>query len=363
MNTKKKIAIIGGGVSGLLSALEFQKRDRSVDIFDPDLLTGNNGFGFLLMPNGVAGLKTLGYWDDIVSKATAVNTVQILDDHQTVLSEKKVENIFGISRTLFLEALSNYLSYGVNRVAEKITFRSPQLIHSNQQTFEVENYEWILGCDGIHSQVRKMLFPDAEMLDAPTYEINGSFYDKSFAEEHCGKLFKIIFDEMGIAFGILPLCTGQIIWYLQLSRKHYPIPEENTTTLDQFVAKTLEPYSHPWIKMIVENHLHGLYLWRGKILLGVDQYIKGKFILLGDAAHIVLPFTSQGTNLAIDDIASLMNTIDHLETQDEIAIEHFNNRRSTCERIAFEGMEYAHLFSNNDSRFMINHMPLVFDQI
>lgn len=350
MNIKKKIAIIGGGVSGLLSALEFQKRDRLVDIFDPDLITGNNGFGFLLMPNGVSGLKKLGYWNDVVNDATAVKTIQILNDKNEILSEKKVENIYGINRTAFLESLSKQLSTQVQRIPEKITFQNLQLSDSNQHQLDTESYEWILGCDGIHSQIRKMLFPDAEMLDAPTYEINGSFYNEGFTKEQCGKLFKIIFDEMGIAFGILPLCTGQVIWYLQLSRKHYPTPDESKTTLAQFAAEILQPYSHPWIKMIKEHHLNGLYLWRGKILLGVDQYIKGKYILLGDAAHIVLPFTSQGTNLAIDDIESLMKTIDHLETQDEIAIDHFNNRRATCERIAFEGMEYAHLFSNNDSR-------------
>ena len=60
-----KIAIIGGGVAGLLSALELQKRDFHIDIYDQNFLKGNLGFGFLLMPNGVKALKDMGHWKTI----------------------------------------------------------------------------------------------------------------------------------------------------------------------------------------------------------------------------------------------------------------------------------------------------------
>ncbi len=360
MNMKKKVAIVGGGVSGLLSSLEFQKRGWNIDVFDPELLTGNTGFGFLLMPNGVSGLQKLGYWNSIKENTTSIQKIFTINDNQEILNEQKVENVYGISRLNFLKSLASHLNEDVTRFAEKITYSSESLRLSSGEKWDHSQYQWVLGCDGLHSQIRKMLFEDAEMLDAPTYEINGSFQDENFTSQHAGNLYKIIFDEMGIAFGILPLHTGQVIWYLQLSRKHYPISDG--VSLPEFVQSTVSKYKHPWIDWIVKNHLKGLYLWRGKILLGVDQYIKDKYILLGDAAHVVLPFTSQGTNLAIDDISSLMHTLDHLESQEDIAIKHFNNRREICERIAFEGMEYAHLFSNNDSRFMITHMPLVFDQ-
>lgn len=363
MSQKKKVAIIGGGVSGLLSALEFQKRDWKIDVYDPDLLTGNSGFGFLLMPNGVSGLKKLGYWNPIEVACTPIKKVNILDDDNNALNVQQVDNIYGISRHHFLEALSADLGSNVHRIPQKIVLQSDQSLYLNDTLWDHEGYQWIVGCDGIHSQVRKKLFPDAEMIDAPTYEINGSYMDLAFTQEHAGNLYKIIFDTMGIALGILPLHTGQVIWFLQLSKKHFGTPEEKNLSLADFVKHTVQHFHHPWILNIVENHLEGLYLWKGKILLGVDQYIQDKYILLGDAAHVVLPFTSQGTNLAIDDIVSLTETMDKLDSKDEIAIRHFNNRREACERIAFEGMEYAHLFSNNDSKFMINHMPLVFDQL
>ena len=102
-------------------------------------------------------------------------------------------------------------------------------------------------------------------------------------------------------------------------------------------------------------------MWRGKILLGVDQYIVDNIALMGDAAHIALPFTSQGTNLAIEDVLSFTTTHDVINNKSGVALAHFNNRRADCERIAFEGMEYAHLFATEPSDFMINHVPLAFD--
>ena len=68
------------------------------------------------------------------------------------------------------------------------------------------------------------------------------------------------------------------------------------------------------------------------------------------------------TNLAIEDVLSFTTTHDVINNKSGVALAHFNNRRADCERIAFEGMEYAHLFATEPSDFMIQHVPLSFDQ-
>ncbi len=355
---ENKVAIIGGGVSGILSALEFRKRNFEVDLFDPELLKGNLGFGFLLMPNGVDGLKSLGHWEKISPFCTSASTVITQNDRGETLTQNQVTDVYGITREQFLQALAPELSDKIHCHGSKVVLSNEKKLTIDNLPFAEEQYKWIIGCDGLNSQVRSLLFPDAELLDAPTYEINGIFEDRDFTDQHAGNLYKIIFDKIGIALGILPLKSGQVIWYLQLATQKFPIP--NRDELASYVEQVLSPYSHPWIQKILKFHLSNLYLWKGRILLGVDQYVKDQYILLGDAAHVVLPFTSQGTNLAIDDIVSLVQCLDNQNTPSELAFNHFNNRRESCERIAFEGMEYAHLFSHSESEFMLNHVPLVF---
>jgi 2-polyprenyl-6-methoxyphenol hydroxylase-like FAD-dependent oxidoreductase len=355
---ESKVAIIGGGVSGILSALEFQKRNYEVDLYDPELLQGNAGFGFLLMPNGVAGLKSLGYWDKVVPFCTPTNSVITQNVSGEILTQKEVSDVYGISRVQFLQSLSPNMGEYIHCASSMVILNKEKNLTIENNPFPTDKYKWIIGCDVVNSQVRRKLFPDAELLDAPTYEINGSFEDENFTAQHAGNLYKIIFDELGLAFGILPLTSGQVIWYLQLAAQKFPIPKREN--LAEFVKSTIAQYQHPWIQKIVQHHLSNLYLWKGRILLGVDQYVKDQYILLGDAAHVVLPFTSQGTNLAIDDIVSLVHCLDQNNTPEEVAFNHFNNRRESCERIAFEGMEYTHLFSHNESEFMLQYVPLAF---
>jgi 2-polyprenyl-6-methoxyphenol hydroxylase-like FAD-dependent oxidoreductase len=356
-----KIAIIGGGVAGLLAALELQKRDFHIDIYDQNFLQGNLGFGFLLMPNGVKALKHMGHWDAIQDWVTPAKQVITMNDAQEIKNITPVDNVFGISRTHFLQSLSKNIQSNVTYYQDYVSINEQRQLTYGGQAFPMGKYDWILGCDGTHSVVRKYLFPDAETIDAPTYEINGSYYDETFCAQNAGSLIKIIFDEPGIAVGFLPLKTGQVIYYVQLSKKKYPAPFRNAD-LAEFIKETLSSFQHPWIQNLLLHHIHTPYLWRGRILLGVDQYIVNNVVLMGDAAHIVLPFTSQGTNLAIEDVLSFTTTHDVISNKSDVAMAHFNNRRDECERIAFEGMEYAHLFATEPSDFMIQHMPLSFDQ-
>ncbi len=355
-----KIAIIGGGVAGLLSALELQKRDFHIDIYDQNFLQGNLGFGFLLMPNGVKALKDMGHWKTIEPFTTSAKQVITMNDVMEIKNITPLENVFGISRTVFLQSLSKNIQSNVTYYQDYVGINENRQLTYGGNQFPAKDYDWILGCDGSHSVVRKYLFPDSETLDAPTYEINGSYYDEAFCAQHAGSLVKIVFDQPGIAVGFLPLKTGQVIYYLQLSSRKFPTPSRNSE-LSEFVKKNLSHSQHPWIQNLLQHHVHTPYLWRGRILLGVDQYIVNNVVLMGDAAHIVLPFTSQGTNLAIEDVLSFTTTHDIVTHKTDVAKEHFNNRRETCERIAFEGMEYAHLFATESSDFMINHVPLAFD--
>jgi 2-polyprenyl-6-methoxyphenol hydroxylase-like FAD-dependent oxidoreductase len=355
-----KIAIIGGGVAGLLAALELQKRDFHIDIYDQNFLQGNLGFGFLLMPNGVKGLKEMGHWDTIQEWVTPAKQVITMNDAQEIKNITPLDNVFSISRTHFLQSLSKKIQSNVTYYQDYVSINDQKQLTYGGNVFPLEKYDWILGCDGTHSVVRKYLFPESETLEAPTFEINGSYYDETFCAQNAGSLIKIIFDEPGIAVGFLPLKTGQVIYFIQLAKKKFPAPFRNAD-LAEFTRNLLSGFHHPWIQNLVQNHVHTPYLWRGRILLGVDQYVKDNIVLMGDAAHIVLPFTSQGTNLAIEDVLSFTNTYDIISNKNELAMAHFNNRRADCERIAFEGMEYAHLFATEPSDFMIQHIPLSFE--
>lgn len=357
----KKIAVIGGGVSGILATLAMQKRNFHVDIYDQDFLVGNLGFGFLVMPNGVEGLRKMGYWEDLQKIGTPVRNVRIVHDSSEFSKESQLEGVWGFSRIDFLKSLAVHLRKDrVSFMNQMMRLNEEGALIWNEDKFDEEPYEWILGCDGANSVLRRHLFKDSEIIDAPTYEINGCFESEGFCNTYPEGLIKIVFDQPGIAVGFLPLKNGQVIWFMQLAKKHFPLPQRSREEMTGMVRELLMKSNHPLINDFLLKAPLEPYLWKGRILLGVDQYVVGNKVLLGDAAHLFLPFTSQGTNMAIEDVISFTESFDALNDKDLVALEHFNIRREAVESVAFQGMEYAHLFSTENYEFMLNHVPLVF---
>jgi len=361
MDTKKKIAIIGGGVSGILTTLDMQKRGYHVDIYDKDYLSGNLGFGFLVMPNGVEGLKKMGYWEELEKIGTLIKRVQSFHDGSDLLKDSELKNVWGFSRVEFLHALAQHVNHDqVSFYPNMIEIGSDKGLTYNQAPFDQSQYDWVFGCDGAHSVLRRHLFEDAEIIEAPTYEINGSFEDADICHSYPNQLIKIVFDQPGLAVGLLPLANGRVIWFMQLAKKFFPLPSRNSDELLSLVKNILSSSKNKLIQdHLLKQHLDP-YLWKGRILIGVDQYIVDNKVLLGDAAHLFLPFTSQGTNMAIEDVISFTESFEALKDKDLVALEHFNKRREAVEAVAFQGMEYAHLFSTESYEFMLNHIPLVF---
>ena len=356
----KKVAVVGGGVSGILATLELQKRNFHVDIYDQDFLTGNMGFGFLVMPNGVGGLKQMGYWNHLMKKGTPIDDLVTYHDTKGLLKTFPMDGVWGFSRVDFLIELSKEIKSEVTYIQQFVTLDEQRKLRIDDDEFPVDKYEWVLGCDGSNSSIRRFLFSDSEIIDAPTYELNGTFMDEEFTKEYKNQLVKIVFDQPGIAVGFLPLSTGKVIWFIQLAAKHFPIPSRNSSDINNLIRSLLVDAKHPLIQNTLLPRLNESYLWKGRILIGVDQYIKEKFVLLGDAAHLFLPFTSQGTNMAIEDVMSFVQTLESLNSRDDIAHEHFNNRRELVEQVAFQGMDFAHSFSNENYEYMLNHIPMVF---
>ena len=69
-----------------------------------------------------------------------------------------------------------------------------------------------------------------------------------------------------------------------------------------------------------------LYKWALHDRLPMKQWSKGRIIVLGDAAHPMLPFLAQGAAMAIEDGAVLANCIDNFDEVEE-ALKYFEKIR------------------------------------
>jgi 2-polyprenyl-6-methoxyphenol hydroxylase-like FAD-dependent oxidoreductase len=109
--------------------------------------------------------------------------------------------------------------------------------------------------------------------------------------------------------GVVASEENKAIWFLQIDSSKYFLPENKKLALKHFANIVLKNAT-PFFRKIIERYdENDGYLWN---LFDVDiapTFYKNNIVLIGDAAHPLLSFTSQGVNSALEDIDLLIDLI------------------------------------------------------
>lgn len=153
MKKYSEVTVIGGGPTGLASAIHLQKKNFNVSVFDKREPPINKPCGEGLMPEGVQELKKLGI-EVNNSWAYPFSGIRYLDENITVEGTFLSGRGFGIRRTILHKRLSERASeIGVDlnwNVA--VTGIIDDRVQTGRGIIETE---WIIGADGLHSDTRQ----------------------------------------------------------------------------------------------------------------------------------------------------------------------------------------------------------------
>jgi len=167
---KSKVIIVGAGVGGLCTAIALQKRGFEVRIYEKAKKFGEVGAGLTLWSNAIKVARALGVADAIIAAGSKLNRSLILADDGEALFDARTdaieskygEPVVAIHRADLHEILVNALEPDTLRLgAGYAKFEQGE----NDVTAHFENGESdsaaiLIGADGIHSVVRKQMFPE-----------------------------------------------------------------------------------------------------------------------------------------------------------------------------------------------------------
>ncbi|MGJ8632772.1 MAG: FAD-dependent oxidoreductase [Luteolibacter sp.] len=329
-----RIAIIGCGAAGSSSAILLKRTGHEVHVFEQAPEPRAVGAGFLLQPSGMSVLHELGIYDEIISHASRIRRLHVLEKDGRTLMELHYrelgEDLFGagLHRPVVMDTLIALME------KESIPIHWGQRIETTKQLpqgWEINgtSYDLLLIADGARSAMRR--------------HILGKGHDRGYgwgAHWFIGKnngvypsadLHQIVNGTRQLA-GFLP--TGRELGTPDL-------PENELLSLfwsirikdDPAIRK--QPLS-TWKEKILslspkaENLLSQITDW-DQILTArygdvrMKQWHSHHLAFLGDAAHAMSPQLGQGVNLALADSSCLAATLrDHpLET----ALPLFTKRR------------------------------------
>lgn len=329
-----KAIIIGAGIGGLSAAIALRKIGMAVKVFESKQEVRFAGAGLGIGANAVRALQQLDVGDQVLRAGKALDELRILTPAGKILQRTKTAAIshkYGpdnvtIERGVLLELLMSAL--GPEQIVH--TGRTCKHFEQNDSGVKVwfedgstEEGDLLVGADGVHSNIREALLPNAK----PRYagytcwravvqaEPDLLHYDPNVFIETWGRKGP---------FGLVPLSNNRIYWFACLNAKAPDSPLRTYTTRD--LRKIFEGYHEPIPQILAQTSDHQMLQHDIYDLPPISRFAFGRVVLLGDAAHAMTPNMGQGAGQSVEDAVILAS---HLNQSSSIekALEGFGRER------------------------------------
>jgi 5-methylphenazine-1-carboxylate 1-monooxygenase len=335
-----RVVIVGAGIGGLSLALMLHARGITCEVYEASATLRPLGVGINVLPHAIAELAELHLLPSL--DEVAVRTRELIYTNrfgQEIWREPRgVEAGYAVPQfsihrghlqAVLRAAVSERLGRGAVRTGHRFTVFEQQeasvkarFKDVRQKTHRRVAGDVLIGCDGIHSAVRRQLYPDeaglkwngvlmwrgathaAGFLDGQTMVIGGGFSNKL------------------VLYPIAPSNNGKqlINWVVtyRMGDGSQPPPRREDWNRRGALTELL-----PHLQRFTTPHVDLLKLVKGAPAFyeypmadrdPLPRWSHGRVTLLGDAAHAMYPVGSNGASQAILDarcLADLLVSSEH----------------------------------------------------
>ncbi len=329
----QNIIIIGAGLCGSLLALRLAQRGHSVKVFEkrPDLrktdISAGKSINLAFSNRGMKAMKKVGILDQIMPLCIPMKGRMIHDKEQNTFlspySGRPDNYIYSVSRGglngVLLDHAEKHPNVTIyfNHEAKEVDF-----LHK-KATFETENQlvehlgDVIYGTDGAGSALRKNYEKQREFL----FSLSQDFLDHGYKEFEfpatpngdfaIDKNALHIWPRGDYMLIALPNLDASFTVTLFLSHQNGTYNFEslqNPDTLREFFEKEF-PDALPLIPNLTKEFQENPTGNLGTVKCHPWNF-KDHSLLMGDAAHAIVPFYGQGMNASFEDVAVLDEYLD-----------------------------------------------------
>ncbi len=307
-----KVAIIGAGIAGLATAIGLERVGIDYTLHERTWHLGREGLGFILQKNGLDALAQLsGDVKREVEQAGAwLERFTLRDPQGRTMLEEPLPESLGLRRADLLASMMRHIQ--PDRMMMRQQFveferdangRAIAALFENGHRQEADLF---LACDGSRSQIRQSLFPQAQLEPVRVLELVSILHNAELVQELAGRFLKTQRAEGGLSFGLVPCGGDHVIWYMQFDANRYPLPyTANAQERALFAQQLVGHWPDPIPQLLSGSDWRNTHLWRTTDMNALPSLHHENVVLLGDAGHPMLTFSSQGVNLALDDAQHL----------------------------------------------------------
>ena len=296
------IAIIGGGIGGLTAALALRQIGYEPEVFEQAPALLDVGAAIAIWPNAMRVLDRLQLSEQILAQAGVMKEIRWLDQKGWPINRVPIADhdypAVALHRADLQHTLLTALpAASVHLGCELLSYtqQSDKLVATFTSNQAVE-CDFLIGADGIHSQVRSQFINDNDPIDRGYTVWRGiaplvpNMIPPAAAIEIHGR---------GKRFGIGPVGRGRTGWWATVNNP-------NSDDLQHLFAGWCAP-----VQELIEATPSSSILKTGALdRPATRNWGNGRLTLLGDAIHPTTPNLGQGGCLAMEDAFVLASCLE-----------------------------------------------------
>ena len=352
MSKQQNVIIIGAGLCGSLLALRMGQRGYRVSVFEmrPDLrkvdISAGRSINLAFSDRGNKAMKLVGLEDKAQALSIPMHGRMIHDKEgntfQSNYSGRTHEYINSISRgdlnSLLLNEAEQHENVNIyfNKKCKSVDFENTSALFKDYETkLEfTENANIIIATDGAGSALRKSYFLGKKFLFSFSQDyLSHGYKELSILPTKTGD-YKIhknalhIWPRGDFMLIALPNLDGSFTVTLFLSYSEGEYNFDNLTTperVETFFKKEF-PDALELMPNLTQDFFENPTAALGTVKCSPWHY-KGNTLLMGDAAHAIVPFYGQGMNAAFEDVVEFDAILDKHEGDWQTVFTRYENHR------------------------------------
>lgn len=357
-----RVIIVGGGIAGLAAATALAMKGHKITVYERAKSTTDVGFAFRITPNSDRCLKHLGI-DTIEGGAVAAIATRMLDKNGNILFERRENDNEGqpskgtsvfafrpqVTQQLQDAAVKHGVTIKTGIKVKNVNTEQTQITLDDSSDTTI-SADLIIGCDGLNSVIRPLVVDTKQHYPRATSHHNCLRFMVPADEVHSNPLLSPLINEtcnlaswkagdkrillypvdFGRQYNLVcthpeDLSDNAMAQQQQESQQHTKDTgtdtKTNDTTYDNHItlSQSLDIYSdcdathvHPLFKLASPN---GFRVWKLQDLDELPRWSTHHTVLIGDAAHAVLPFGFSGASMAIEDAIVLAEVLNENVTR------------------------------------------------
>lgn len=317
-----KIAVVGAGMGGLAFAAAMRGSDHEVTLYEQAPEIGELGAGISLWANGTRLFEEMGIAELMATRSCETEAAYFRNEDGSVAAEQSLARdnwyrdnygypYYGALRTDLQASLLEVLGTDNIRLAKQLVTiedtAEGAVLHWADGTSDTADL--VVGADGIKSAVRKFVDPEAR----PVFTCNSAF--RGLAKTEDLDLLpepRSFTDWMGDGMHVLNFPVGPDFKYTTIvvfvdgpdQWEH----EEWRVPADTDAMRALFDGWDPAVGQLLE-HVNLSERWGLFQVSLMNSWHRGHCVLIGDAAHGMLPHHGQGAISSFEDAIALAHVM------------------------------------------------------